>query len=305
VFFKKMFLTVVSFVFSGAALATEFSNNTNKMVLLEKQSSPNVTCQSLECQERLKKLQGTVVLDSHSTITLRGTVTNKTVSETISKILTSKEDTVTLFLSSPGGSVIDGAQLISTIRSVNKKVVCVTDMSASMSFVILQACDERVVLESSILMQHVASFGVSYQQEPNAVSFVKFIQNITSAMDAAQAKRMEMPVSKFKQLIRDDYWLFGSQAVQAKAADRVAQVVCSPELVSKEEVEEVSVWGATIVVKWSACPLISSPRSVSVKRYTSLSPLQEEELSKKLKSVIDYKADIYRMFESRQQKSTK
>lgn len=300
-----MLLISAALLFSGAAMATEFSNNTNKMIFLEKQSSSNVTCQSLECQERLKQLQGTVVLDGKSTITLRGTVNNKTVSETISKILTSKEDTVTLFLSSPGGSVIDGAQLISAIRSVNKKVVCVTDVSASMSFVILQACDERVVLESTILMQHVASFGVPHQQEPNAVSFVKFIQNITSAMDAAQAKRMEMSVSKFKQLIRDDYWLFGSQAVQAKAADRVAQVVCSPELVSKEEVEEVSVWGATIVVKWSACPLISSPRSVSVKRYMPMNLSQEEELSKKLKSVIDYKADIYRMFDNRLQKSSK
>ena len=295
--FFKSFLSILSLTTAATAMASDFTNNVSKPVLSQKNSSSDVNCQSLECQSRLPTSKNTVVLDSESTIVLRGEIAGDTVSETISKLLTSKGNTVTLFLSSPGGSVIDGAQLISAIRSVNKRIVCVTDFSASMSFVILQACDERVVLESSILMQHVASFGVRHQPEPNAVSFVNFLQSVTAAMDAAQAKRMQLPLERFKQLTRNDYWLFGADAVKAKAADRVAQVTCSPDLVNKEETQSLSFFGTRVVVKWSGCPLISNPKSVTIERFAPLTPRQEIEFNKKIQSVLDYKAEARKMIE--------
>jgi ATP-dependent protease ClpP protease subunit len=211
--------------------------------------------------------------------------------------MTHQGSTVNLFLSSPGGSVLDGAQLVQAIRSVNKKVVCVTDFSASMSFVILQACDERIVLESSILMQHVPSFGLRHQPQPNAIAFVDFLKQITNTIDAAQAKRMEITLERFRQLTRDDYWLFGREAVKAKAADRVAQAICSPELTNKEEKEKVSLFGGLINlnVTWSKCPLVTEPRSVEISRMVTLTAEQEKKLILEVTRLVDYKADARRI----------
>jgi ATP-dependent protease ClpP protease subunit len=298
VFFRSFFsvLSIMLLPSAAAVASADFTNNTNKKVF--SQTTGDVTCQSVECRQKLSATKDTIVL-SENTIILRGEVDGNSVSKTISALMTTQGDTVNLFLSSPGGSVVDGAQLIQAIRSVNKKVVCVTDFSASMSFVILQACDERVVLESSILMQHVPSFGVRHQQQPNAVSFVEFLKQMTNTIDAAQAKRMELPLERFKQLVRDDYWLFGRKAVEAKAADRVAQTICSPELTNKEEKETFSAFGGLIKINviWSKCPLVTEPKSVEIARLGTLTQAQEEKLQKQLTRMLDYKADARRMID--------
>lgn len=293
VFFKSI-LPSLLLALAPTAMASEFANNTSKPVF--SQTGGDVTCQSLECQQNLNNSKGTIVLNDN-TIVLRGEINGSTVSKTIAALMTHKGPVVNLFLSSPGGSVLDGAQLVQAIRSVNKKVVCVTDFSASMSFIIMQACDERVVLESSILMQHVASFGVRHQPQPNAIAFVEFIKQITTTMDTAQSKRMELPLERFRQLIRNDYWLFGREAVKAKAADRVAQAVCSADLTNKEDKETISLLGGLIKVNvvWSACPLITEPKSVEMARLVSLTEEQEKKLAKEISRIVDYKADARRM----------
>lgn len=296
--FLSIPLSILTLTTFGAASASEFLNNSSKPILSQKNNSNDVTCQSLECQQKLTSSKNSIVL-SDNTIVLRGEVDGSSVSKAISALMTASGDTVNLFLSSPGGSVIDGVQLVQAIRSVNKKVVCVTDFSASMSFVILQACDERIVLESSILMQHVPSFGVRFQPQPNAVAFVEFLKQVTNAIDTAQAKRMELPLERFKQLVRDDYWLFGREAVKAKAADRVAQAVCTPELVNKEEKQTLSLFNGFVKVNitWSKCPLITEPKSVEVARNITLTPSQELSLQKQLTKIIDYKAEARRMID--------
>lgn len=295
--FLKSFASVIFplLMLATPATASEFSNNANKPALKSKVSA-DVNCQSLECQQKLASSKNTIVL-SDNTIVMRGEVNGSSVSKAITALMTAEGDTVNLFLSSPGGSVLDGALLVQAIRSVNKKVVCVTDFSASMSFVILQACDERIVLEASILMQHVPSFSLRHQPQPNAIAFVEFLKNITTTIDKAQAARMELPLERFRQLTRDDYWLFGREAVKAKAADRVAQAICTPDLVKKEEKESLSLFGGLINlnVTWSKCPLITEPKSVEVTRNGVLTMEQEQKLQLDMQRIIDYKADARRI----------
>jgi ATP-dependent protease ClpP protease subunit len=297
VFLKSLSSFVIPLMMLATpATASEFTNNSSKPVLNQK-ASADVTCQSLECQQKLSSSKNTIVL-SDNTIVMRGEVNSLSVSKTISALMTAEGDTVNLFLSSPGGSVLDGAQLVQAIRSVNKKVVCITDFSASMSFVILQACDERIVLESSILMQHVPSFGLRHQPQPNALAFVEFLKQITNTIDKAQAARMQLTLDRFRQLTRDDYWLFGSEAVKAKAADRVSQAICTPELTKKEEKETLSIFGGLIKINivWSKCPLITEPKSVDVARNgVFLTQEQEQKLQLDLQRIVDYKAEARRV----------
>jgi hypothetical protein len=146
-------------------------------------------------------------------------------------------------------------------------------------------------------MQHVPSFGLRHQPQPNAIAFVDFLKQITNTIDAAQAKRMEITLERFRQLTRDDYWLFGREAVKAKAADRVAQAICSSDLTNKEEKEKVSLFGGLVNlnVTWSKCPLVTEPRSVEISRMVVLTAEQEKKLILEVTRLIDYKADARRI----------
>ena len=48
-----------------------------------------------------------------------------------------------------------------SFENMNKKVYCIVDKGASMAFVIFQHCQNRYIIDGSILMQHQMSGGMS------------------------------------------------------------------------------------------------------------------------------------------------
>lgn len=202
-----------------------------------------------------------LLLENSNTVVLRGEIDGKSTSETLMALSAIKGDNVNLFISSPGGSVIDGINFISAVKGLNKHITCITDFAASMAFVILQACDERVVLDSSIIMQHVPSMGAQGQY-PNFKSFVGLLDRVTETIYDNQAKRLGISVEDFRKKIRDDYWLLGKDAVTAKAADRVSNVSCSQDLLDKRVGQDITVFIFKLSVVWSGCPLINYPLAI-------------------------------------------
>lgn len=204
-----------------------------------------------------------VSMNRNNTLILRGEVDAQTVSTAITQLMTMKASEVYLFISSPGGSVMDGIQLIQAIMSSSKRVHCVIDVAASMAAAISQACDSRFALRSSIFMQHVATLGLAPQQEPNALSYMQFIRKVLADLDAAQAKRAGMDVKEFEKKIRDDLWLFGDQIIKSKFADKIIDISCSVDLTEHTIYQEVQTMFGTIKLEWSGCPLVSYPKSIS------------------------------------------
>ncbi|MEM4379578.1 MAG: ATP-dependent Clp protease proteolytic subunit [Thermoplasmatales archaeon] len=204
-----------------------------------------------------------LVLDGSNAVVLRGEVTGESVAKLSTQILETSGDTLNLYISSPGGSIIAGMQLINVLKSSGKKVNCIASIAASMAFVILQACDTRQVMDSSILMQHVASYGLK-GDAPNNLSRVKFIHKMLKDMDEAQASRLGMDLKEFRGKIRNDWWLFGKESVEVKAADNVIQVTCTPELAKKRITEKFTVFIFKVKVVWSGCPIIEEPLEVGL-----------------------------------------
>lgn len=204
------------------------------------------------------------VLLNKDTILLRGEVAGDSVGKIVTQILSSESDNITMFLSSPGGSVFDGLQLISTMKATGKKFTCATDFSASMSFAILQACDDRVVMPNSVTMQHFANFGIAPQPENKVDSFLGMIKSALYVLESSQAKRIGKSVEQFKKDVRDDLWLYGEQAVKYGAADRVAPVLCDAATAKATYTEEVTVFIFKLKVTWSQCPLITNPLKVEM-----------------------------------------
>lgn len=200
----------------------------------------------------------TTVLNSRNTVVLRGVVTDNSISKVIRQINESTEPELYLFLSSPGGSIMAGNQLVYLLQTTDKKITCVANIAASMAFVILQACERRVVLPHATVMQHVASYGLR-GEAPNNLSRVRFLHRMIDEMDRWQARRIGMSLREFKARTRSDWWLFGRESIRANVADSTGAFRCSPEMTRARVKEKVQVFIFTIDVEWSACPLVEYP----------------------------------------------
>lgn len=225
--------------------------------------APQAT-QKAEVKVTPKAPEKGVVLDMDGTLLFRGEVDDETVSKAIFKLNTIKSDTVTIFIDSPGGSIIAGTALLQAIAASNKKIRCVASFAASMAFITLQACPERIVMSNSIAMQHVATVGLGAMQIPNLTSFFNLWTRYVGMLEDATSKRMKLTVDKYRDLVRNDLWLIGGESVKANVADRVENVVCSPEMYAKTFWEEVKVFIWTINLEWSYCPLITYPLTVKL-----------------------------------------
>lgn len=231
-----------------------------------------------------------VGMTSSNTVVLRGEINGVSTGKALLQVLQVKEPTVYLFLSSPGGSVIDGLNFITGLRGSGKKIVCLTDFSASMSFVIFQACNERIVFDSSIIMQHVPSMSTQGQY-PNFKSFVKLLDDVTLQTDKAQARRLGISLEEFRRKTRDDLWLFGGDAVKTKAADRVGTASCSQEMIENTTTEELQVFIFTIHVTWSNCPLVQAPLKVEFPR-NIMTREDTITLQKELNRTLNYRQNM-------------
>jgi ATP-dependent Clp protease protease subunit len=197
-------------------------------------------------------------------VVLRGEVSARSVSSTIESLLNSDKPEVTLVIDSPGGSVFAGLRLIDAIQSSDKKVKCVILNAASMAFALSQVCTTRLVAPSAIMMQHQIAGGFEGEL-PKVRALLDYVTLAETRMNKTEAERMGLTPEKWASMHIHEYWMDGAKAVQMKAADDLAQVTCSKELLAQTYKETVPVFmGITAEVTWSGCPLIIAPKKVEM-----------------------------------------
>lgn len=241
-----------------------------------------------------------ISLSEKNLVVLRGEVSSESVAKLSQQIIASEEKEIYLYISSPGGSILAGESLIYAMRTSGKKINCIVSVGISMAFAIAQGCDKRYVMPHSIMMQHVASYGIQ-GQDPNNRSMFKFTTEMIEELDRAQAKRLNMPLSEFKAKTRDDWWMYGENSVKNGAADAVAEVSCSRELAQKTYKEKIRVFIFTVDVEWSACPLIESPLKVELAESKNIAPSKKEH--SKIQNVIK-NLNTYEIVDARFRKSS-
>ena len=100
----------------------------------------------------------TVEVDQKRSLEIRGPIGSEIIFAANSLLNFKGKKPVWLVLSSPGGSVIAGMQVISAMRMLQSRgtpIHCVTTlMAASMAFQIFAECDKRYALEYSLLLFH-------------------------------------------------------------------------------------------------------------------------------------------------------
>jgi ATP-dependent Clp protease protease subunit len=229
------------------------------------------------------------MLEKKNTLVFRSVVTDDSVKDlqqqlvAMSNIL-SKNETIYLFLNTPGGSVSAGMHMIAHIKAIPQEVKTITAFAASMGFITVQDLGERLILPNGVLMAHRARGGVEGQIPGELNARAKFHTDAIVQIEQSVSARMGISHDAYAKLVLNEYWVEGQLAVDAHAADRVVLVNCSNSL--NEEVTQIvnTQFGPAEVV-WSACPMILAPLRINLERMRISGPFGESsaelELAKK------------------------
>jgi len=124
-----------------------------------------------------------------------------------------------IFIDSPGGSVVDGANFVAAMQSVKSPVYTVCfRLCASMAFIIHQYGTKRLMIDRAILMSHWASFGTQGDLE-RVKSFTDFLQDYIDRFSSEIAKRAKMSQDKYQNLISHDLWMDSRKAKELGFSD--------------------------------------------------------------------------------------
>jgi len=162
-----------------------------------------------------------------------------------------------LYLNSPGGSIFAGLKFIEFAKTIDN-LHTVTSYSASMAAAIVEHLPgKRYITETGIMMFHRARGKVAGQIESGELERrLRFWKRIIRKSERVQAKRIGITLKKYKENVHDEWWLFGSQAVEEKVCDEVIVVKCSTALSKKfVKIKTPGIFGGN-TVEVSACPML-------------------------------------------------
>lgn len=236
-----------------------------------------------------------IMLTNQNLVSIRTPITSESVSKAIMELGNLEESNeINLFLSTPGGSVVAGYQLVDYLNNLNqsgKTINCIADTAISMGFVIFQECPgDRLVLPSSILMQHQMSSGFRGDLV-NMKNDFEFTKRMFEKSIIKQAKRIKMDPNRFYQLIHDDWWLDGEDAIINNVADKIVHLDCSSTLKTKKEnVKLEHPFFGEFILTFSKCPLNRHPLSVQNKN--NLVNFTSSEIS----DLLDYSKNLYKSY---------
>lgn len=210
-----------------------------------------------------------VLLTKTNMLMFRGPVTAKSMNELKNKLIKLSHKLpsrahIYLVLDTPGGGINAGMSFIDVAKAIPQKVHTITLFAASMGFQIAQNLDNRYITPSGTLMSHRAYIsGFEGEIPGEGIIRLNHLLALLKRMDTIAARRVGMTFKDYRELVRDEYWVDGDQAVAQKAADRTILLKCSKDLASgTEEVEVKNMFGSATLT-FSKCPLMTAPLKIA------------------------------------------
>lgn len=166
-----------------------------------------------------------VNLSASNTVVLIGEIRgngSSVAQEIIEKSKTAKS--LYLVINSPGGSVLDGALIISAMQSsrIPINTVCL-QICASMAAVIHQYGTQRMQVDRSILMFHDAA-GSLQGYFPHMRSRLEMLDRYITKMQQDISRRTGMPLAEFLDAQHREFWIDAEDALQRKFTDKLVAV---------------------------------------------------------------------------------
>lgn len=173
---------------------------------------------------------------------------------------TTSNKPIYLYLNSPGGSVLDGAMVLSAIEASRVPVYTVcSQLCASMAAIIFEYGTKRYMVDRSFVMFHPASGGASGELD-KVVSRITSIQHYIGKMEAYIAKRTGLTFEEYKSKAGVEMWIDAEDAVNNGFADGLVAFIYTeqPKLsifgVGQEASADKSHVVERPVIKWTSYP---------------------------------------------------
>lgn len=129
-----------------------------------------------------------------------------------------------LLIDSPGGSVLDGATLISQIEASKAPVYTVcTRLCASMAAMTHSYGAKRLATDRALLMFHPASGGAQ-GQIPNMVSMLKSITRYVDKMSANIVGRSRLSRQEYESLVAYEIWIDSEDSLKKGLVDEIVSL---------------------------------------------------------------------------------
>lgn len=244
-----------------------------------------------------------IVLTDDNTIWMNDYFDSTTVSKTVARAkeldarLKSKEP-LYLVISSGGGSIEAGLEMIDNLKNLNRPVHTITTFAASMGFQTVQGLGKRYIISTGTLMSHKARGGF-YGEFPGQLdSRYGFWLKRVEAMEKVAVARTggKHTLKSYKSLIENEYWCQGKECISEGFADEVVNASCDKSLQGTRTTSEKFLWsGAAIELQWTfdKCPLNTGELDFEV--YVNGRPLFEKRNTKNRDSLfgnsVDYVED--------------
>lgn len=232
-------------------------------VVISKTAVPVFT----KVKDKPAKTMPIITLNGNNVLTLRGPVSASSMNTLKIQLLKMSDKLpdsshIYLVLDTPGGSVGAGLEFIDAAKAIPQKVHTITLFAASMGFQIVQNLNNRYITPSGTLMSHRAKVGGLAGELPGELIVrLNHLLRMLKRMDQIAADRIGMTLKDYRELIRDEYWVDGFEAVKDQMADREVLLKCSSQLLNGTETIKVESFFGSATLKFSKCPLLTSPLS--------------------------------------------
>lgn len=151
------------------------------------------------------------------------TVANVAVQQLLALQLDDAKKPITLYINSPGGSIVDGMAIYDTIkRSPCPVHAVVAGMAASMGAIILSGCTkgERAILPHGEVLLHQPLGGARGQATDIEIS-AKRILKMKEMLLKILADNCGQPLAKVQEDCDRDYWLDAAEAKAYGIIDKI------------------------------------------------------------------------------------
>jgi ATP-dependent protease ClpP protease subunit len=182
--------------------------------------------------------------------------------EAMGKCLANIGSEINIVLYTPGGSVSAGQRFFDSLHALPCTFNTITIFAASMGYQTVQNLGKRYIVPSGILMSHRAYVsGLSGEIGGELDSIVSLLNTNVTELNQIAANRVGISLNKYEELIADELWLTGVNAVNNNHADELVLVKCDKTL-SGTYVDVINTMFGQMQVEFSNCPIITGALSV-------------------------------------------
>lgn len=223
-----------------------------------------------------------VVLSRDNLVVLTGEVNGENVGKVISqakeldsnvsfrhKVGLSTKKPMYLFMSTPGGSIQSGLELIEALHGLERPIHTITLFSASMGFQIVQHLGDRLILKNGVLMAHRAtgefsgSFGGQSPSQLDSRYGLWMSRMLELDTQAVKRTKGKQTLESYQKAYSPELWMTGSQSVQGGYADKLVTVKCDESL-DGVTTYSVNVLFFLVTYDLDNCPINTSPMNVRI-----------------------------------------